>query len=170
MSNAKTIRKASGAAWGARKNNGAKLMQITVDACQHAMGDSGDWTVLANHIARGVSEGAAAEVRNIKLIVNAVLPGITMKADKKQPTGMRISVKDAKLSNSGVDAVASLIERKVSLSGTAIREVLAPKSDKDDAKDFDANAWANREVKKHTRAEIDAMIAALQARRGEAKA
>ena len=169
MSNATTIRKASGAAWAARKNNGAKLMQITVEACQHAVGGDGDWTVLANHIARGLSEGASAEVRNIKLIVNAVLPGITMAKDEKQPTGLRINVKKAKLSNSGMDKVVDLIERKVSLSGTAIREALAPKSDKDDAKDFDANAWANREVKKHTRAEIDAMIAALQARRGEAK-
>ena len=169
MSNAKEIRKASGLAWTARKNNGAKLMQITVDACQHAMGDSGDWTVLANHIARGLSDGASAEVRNIKLIVNAVLPGITMSKDAKQPTGLRISVKNAKLSNSGMDKVADLIERKVSLSGTAIREALAPKSD-EDKKDFDVNEWANREVKKHTRAEIDAMIAALQARRGEAKA
>lgn len=167
MSNAKAIRKASASAWTGRKNNGAKLMQITVDACHHAIGDSGDWTVLANHIARGISEGAAAEVRNIKLIVNAVLPGITMKADKKQPTGLRINTKGARLSNSGVDAVAGLIERKVSLSGTAIREALAPKSQKSD-KEFDANAWANREVKKHTRAEIDAMIAALQARRNEA--
>lgn len=169
MSNAKAIRKASASAWGARKNNGAKLMQITVDACQHAMGESGDWTVLANHIARGLSEGAAPEVRNIKLIVNAVIPGVTMAKDEKQPTGLRISVKKAKLSNSGMDKVADLIERKVSLSGTAIRESLAPKSEGDDKKDFDVNAWANREVKKHTRAEIDAMIAALQARRNEAK-
>lgn len=167
MSKDKAIRKASAAAWTGRKNNGAKLMQITVDACHHAVGKDGDWTVLANHIARGISEGANAEVRNIKLIVNAVLPGVKMMADKKQPTGLRIIMKEAKLSNSGADAVAGLIERKVSLSGTAIREALAPKSDKTDA-EFDAKAFAQRQVKARSRSEIDAMIAALQAVREQA--
>ena len=169
MSTSKKIRKASAKAWTGRKENGAVLMQVTLDACRHAVGESGDWTVLANHIARGMADGAAAEVRNIKLIINAVLPGIVMRSDKKQPSGLFISVKDVEISNSGADAVVSLIERNVSLSGTAIREALKPESDKEE-KQFDANEWANRTVKKHSRAEIDAMIAALQARRGEASA
>lgn len=168
MSVAKQIRAASSAAWTGRKNNGAKLMQITVDACRHAMGDSGDWTVLANHIQRGVAEGANAEVRNIKLIVNAVIPGVVMKADKSQPSGMRINTKGASLSNSGVDKVVNLMERKVSLSGTAIREELATDKEKKTG-EFDPAKTATNFVKKHTRAEVDAMIAALQARRNEAK-
>ena len=134
----KEIRKSSTNAWSNRAKSSAKLMQITVDATLHAMGDSGDWTVLAHHIKKGLDNGAPSkEVANIKLIAMSIADGMTMKKDEAQPTGIKISMKKAVLSDDAIITVGALIERKVSIGGTAIGEALNPKSDEDDDAELD---------------------------------
>ena len=131
----KGIRKSSTNAWSNRAKSSAKLIQITVDATLHAMGDSGDWTVLAHHISKGIANSAPAkEMANIKLIATSVAVGMTIKKDDKQPTGIRIGMKDAE-TDASIDVIAKiddLIERKVSIGGTAIGDALDPKSDETD--------------------------------------
>ena len=85
MSNAKTIKNASTRAWSARANNGATVLQVTLDAVDHAFGESGDWTVLAHHLRKGIDAGAKREVDNIKLVIRSVVPDIKIVADEKQP-------------------------------------------------------------------------------------
>ena len=129
----KEIRKSSTSAWSNRAKSSAKLMQITVDATLHAMGDSGDWTVLAHHIKKGLDNGAPSkEMANIKLIAMSIADGMTMKKDEAQPTGIKISMKKAVRNDDAISKVDALIERKVSIGGTAIGEALNPKSDDDD--------------------------------------
>tara|TARA_R110001583_G_scaffold54160_2_gene166232 strand:- start:254 stop:769 length:516 start_codon:yes stop_codon:yes gene_type:complete len=129
----KEIRKSSTSAWSNRAKSSAKLMQITVDATLHAMGDSGDWTVLAHHIKKGLDNGAPSkEMANIKLIAMSIADGMTMKKDEAQPTGIKISMKKAVRNDDAISKVDALIERKVSIGGTAIGEALDPKSDDDD--------------------------------------
>jgi len=129
----KEIRKSSTNAWTNRAKSSGKLMQITIDATLHAMGDSGDWTVLAHHIAKGIANGAPSkEMANIKLIAMKIADGMTMKTDETQPTGIKISMKKAVLNDDAINTVGGLIERKVSIGGTAIKEALDPKSDDDD--------------------------------------
>ena len=129
----KEIRKSSTSAWSNRAKSSAKLMQITVDATLHAMGDSGDWTVLAHHIKKGLDNGAPPkEMANIKLIAMSIADGMTMKKDEAQPTGIKISMKKAVRNDDAISKVDALIERKVSIGGTAIGEALNPKSDDDD--------------------------------------
>lgn len=158
------IRSASTSAWTTRANSSGKLMQITVDACRHAMGDSGDWTVLAHHLSKGIASGAKKEVDNLKLVIKAVLPGITMVKDADQPTGIRISLKAATLSNSGIDNVQTLIERKVALGGTAIKAALVEEKEKKE-KSFDPKAKAKTVIKGLSSAQVDALIASIQVER-----
>ena len=134
----KEIRKSSTSAWSNRAKSSAKLMQITVDATLHAMGDSGDWTVLAHHIKKGLDNGAPSkEMANIKLIAMSIADGMTMKKDEAQPTGIKISMKKAVRNDDAINKVDALIERKVSIGGTAIGEALDPKSDEDDDIELD---------------------------------
>ena len=134
----KEIRKSSTHAWSNRAKSSAKLMQITVDATIHAMGDSGDWTVLAHHINKGLDNGAPSkEMANIKLIAMSIADGMTMKKDEAQPTGIKISMKKAVRNDDAISKVDALIERKVSIGGTAIGEALDPKSDDDDEAELD---------------------------------
>ena len=165
MSNAKTIKNASTRAWSARANNGATVLQVTLDAIDHAFGDSGDWTVLAHHLRKGIDAGAKREVDNIKLVIRSVVPDIKIVADDKQPTGIRIKMKGAVKNNHATSIVHDLIERKVSISGTAIKNALMPEEEKEKKeKTFDAKAWAQRQVKNNPD-QLEAMIAALQALR-----
>ena len=68
---------------------------------------------------------------------------------------------DADIDEGAVAVVMDMVQRKVSLSGTAIKAALVGKQEKPE---FDVTAWADRIVKAHPD-QIDAMIAALQAKR-----
>ena len=110
----KEIRKSSTSAWSNRAKSSAKLMQITVDATLHAMGDSGDWTVLAHHIKKGLDNGAPSkEMANIKLIAMSIADGMTMKKDEAQPTGIKISMKKAVLNDDAISKVDALVARRL---------------------------------------------------------
>jgi len=160
---AKSMRKQSRAWWTGRKNNGANLITGVIDRIRVAKGPDGDWTLLAHHLACGIADGDQKAVSNLRIVCEAVLPGISIAVDKKQPTGLRIKLGEGEISNSGVSKVMDLVNKKVSLSGTAIKAALVEAKDKEE-KTFDAAAWADRVAKAHPK-EIDAMIAALQAKR-----
>lgn len=163
MTTAKQLRNASTRAWTARSNNGAAILKLTLDAIDHAFGESKDWTVLAHHIKKGMDAGATREVANIKLVVRKVAEGATLTTDEKQPTGLRLNFKNAVKNNWATDVVHELIDRKVSISGTAIRSALEPEEEKAKS-DFDVKKWAERQKKAHPD-QLEAMIAALQALR-----
>jgi len=164
MSNAKQLRNASTRAWSTRTKNGAAILQLTMDAIDHAFGEAGDWTVLAHHIRKGIDSGATREVANIKLVVRKVAEGATIATDEKQPTGLRMSFKNAVKNNWATSVVQELIDRNVSISGTAIRAALEPEKEEKAKSDFDVKKWAERQKKAHPD-QLEAMIAALQALR-----
>lgn len=165
MTDAKNLRNSSTRAWNTRAKNGQAILQLTLDAIDHAMGESGDWTPLAHHISKGIASGADREVANVKLVIRKVAEGATVAKDEKQPTGLRVNLKKAVKNNWATSVVHDLIERNVSISGTAIREALMTDDEKNENKqDFDAQNWAKRQVKANPD-QLEAMIAALQALR-----
>lgn len=99
-----------------------------------------------------------------RLIVGQVWPGAKINKNKDG------SIKSFK--TSGItpdqDALARLadcVERQLDMTGATFRKsIVAPKSDSDTSKDFDAKAWAERAYKAH-QSDLEAMIAALQALR-----
>ena len=129
---------------------------------------SRDATVLSRAILRAESKGDTSAASLVRFVVGEVWKGakITRSKDKKS---VSIKLKGIAACDETVGRLRDGVSRKLSLRHSTFRKVVKGDTG-EDKKDFDANAWANREVKKHTRAEIDAMIAALQARRGEAKA
>lgn len=160
---AKTIKKNSTTAWTNRAKNSASLMRITLDAIDHMLSADKDWTVLAHHISKGIdSKAPSKELANIKLIVSKVATGIKMVKDDKQPSGIRINAKDVVFDIAAKDKVLALIEKNVSIGGTAIASALDPKSDDDDGEaELDYIKAANNLLKRGFNP--DALIAAIQA-------
>ena len=158
---AKKMKSQSRAWWTARKNNGANIIEGTIDRIRVAKGADGDWTLLANHLANGIADGDSKAVGNLRVICEAVVPTIKIDVDKKQPTGLRITMGDADINEDAVAKVMDLVQRKVSLGGSAIKTALVAAQDKTP---FDVAAWADRVAKSHPD-QIEAMIAALQAKR-----
>jgi len=130
---AKAMKKQSRAWWTARKNNGANIIEGTIDRVRVAKGPDGDWTLLANHLANGIADGDRKAVSNLRIICEAVLPGIKIDVDKKQPTGLRVTLGAADIDEGAVAKVMSLVQKKVSLGGTAIKAALVQKSEEDAA-------------------------------------
>jgi len=130
---AKSMRKQSRAWWTGRKNNGANLITGVIDRIRVAKGPDGDWTLLAHHLACGIADGDQKAVSNLRIVCEAVLPGISIAVDKKQPTGLRVTIGDADINEGAVAKVMALVQKKVSLGGTAIKAALAPKSEEDAA-------------------------------------
>ena len=157
----KAMKKQSRGWWTARKNNGANIIEGTIDRIRVAKGADKDWTLLANHLANGIADGDTKAVSNLRVICEAIVPSIKIAVDKKQPTGLRITMGDADIDEGAVAVVMDMVQRKVSLSGTAIKAALVGKQAKPE---FDVTAWADRIVNTHPD-QIDAMIAALQAKR-----
>lgn len=159
---AKTIKKNSTTAWTNRAKNSASLMRITLDAIDHMLGEDKDWTVLAHHISKGIdSEAPPKELANIKLIVSKVATGIKMVKDDKQPSGIRINAKDVVFDIAAKDKVLALIEKNVSIGGTAISSALDPKAEDDGEAELDYIKAANNLLKRGFNP--DALIAAIQA-------
>lgn len=133
-----------------------------------AVSVSRDATVLSRAIIRAESKGDTSAASLVRFVVGEVWKGakLTRSKDKKS---ISIKIKGVQACEDTIGRLRDGVDRKLSLRHSTFRKVVKGDTG-DNKKDFDANAWANREVKKHTRAEIDAMIAALQARRGEAKA
>ena len=126
---AKKMKSQSRAWWTARKNNGANIIEGTIDRIRVAKGVDGDWTLLANHLANGIADGDSKAVGNLRVICEAVVPTITIAVDKKQPTGLRVKMGDAPIDEAAVAKVMDLVQRKVSLGGSAIKAALVAKDD-----------------------------------------
>jgi hypothetical protein len=84
-----------------------------------------------------------------------------MVKDDKQPSGIRINAKDVVFDIAAKDKVLALIEKNVSIGGTAIASALDPKADDADEAELDYIKAANNLLKRGFNP--DALIAAIQA-------
>lgn len=155
MFTSKELRGKSNAVWNGRMKSSANIMTLTLNMVDHAMGESGDWTPLAHHLAKAKELGADRELANVKLIVRSLAPGVKMIKDEKQPSGIRMSFKDATKSNQARDIVMDLIARKVSITGTAIGTALGQEKAKRDVTKEAATAQFTRAMSKLKEAGLD---------------
>jgi len=155
MFTSKELRAKSNAIWTGRMKSSSNIMTLTLNMVDHAMGESGDWTPLAHHLAKAKSVGADRELANVKLIVRSLAPGVKIAKDEKQPSGIRLSFKEATKSNQARDIVMDLIARKVSITGTAIGTALGQDKAKRDVTPEAAAAQFKRAMAKLKEAGFD---------------
>jgi len=98
----------------------------------------------------------------LKGILNHALEGVEIKFDAKKKSGVKIKVGDN--GGASTDRIQALRQLgTATVSSKAFKEAF-PAPEKA-AKDFDASAWAERAVKSNGADQLEAMIAALQAKR-----
>ena len=145
----------------------AKVGNVALDlvcaTIEHAIGDSGDWTLLANLVAGEVP----ANAKVMKAIANKV--GLSFKVDTAQPSGLKVSAPREKI-RANNEAMAFLADLQVMagqgklLLGTDVHAALhgAPKADKPRAAFVDqVEKAALMRIKEG--AKVQDMIAELQA-------
>ena len=99
----------------------------------------------------------------LKRILNHALEGVEIKFDAKKKSGVKIKVGDN--GGASTDRIQALRQLgKATVASKAFKDAF-PAPEKA-AKQFDAIAWAERAVKSNGADQLEAMIAALQAKRG----
>lgn len=112
------------ASWIKGQNaSGANGLAILKEAIEHANGQSRDWTPLAYMLGR--TQPATAKIAT--LIVKAALPGVVIKADDKQPAGVRLTIgKDVVLNDAAMLDLKALVDAKAPIGGRQVAAKFAP--------------------------------------------
>ena len=104
----------------ANAKSGAKGLVLLQSCINHMLGESGDWTPLAWLLSG--SEGA--DSTRLRAITNQVVGGVSIKADKKQPTGLRITLGDNAGLTEKSDVLGSLVNGQTSFRSNKVKEEL----------------------------------------------
>ena len=141
--------------------NGATMGKVFRDAVDYVIA-SRDTTVILRMMQRATMRGDKGAANLVRSTFGKIFVGA--KFTSKAGNIVGIKIKDAELSNSAVNALHTLVDdEKASMRGPKWKEAFKTDNNSTTAQ-FDAAAWAERAHKAHP-ADLEAMIAALQARR-----
>ena len=141
--------------------NGAKMGEHLAVAIDHVI-ENRDTTPIVKMINAAKRKGDTQAEKAIKFTFGQIYIGAK---STKTKTGTSIKIKDATLSNAGVDTLKKLVASGVSMRGNNWAKAFKTE---EDTPDFDVAAWAAKQVKSRPD-QLEAMIAALQAQRPSVK-
>jgi len=142
--------------------NGIIMGKALVEAIDHVVAER-DTTVIVKLINAANKKGDTQAERAVRTTFASIFIGA--KVAKTKEGNISIKIKDATVSNEAMSILhdlAGVVSMRGSNWSNAFKGELAPK-------EFDAQAWAQRQVKANPD-KLEAMIAALQAQRNSLKA
>ena len=122
--------------------NGTKMGEHLSVAIDHVRGTR-DTTVIVKFINAAKKKGDTQAEKAIKFTFGQIYTGAKI---TKTKTGISIKIKDATLSNAGVDTLKKLVASGVSMRGTNWTKAF--KTGEDEAKELDYIKQANALIKK----------------------
>lgn len=141
--------------------NGIIMGKAFAEAIDHVVAER-DTTVIVKLINAANKKGDTQAERAVRTTFASIFIGAKIAKTKE---GISIKIKDATVSNEAMSILhdlAGVVSMRFSNWSNAFKGELAPK-------EFDAQAWAQRQVKANPD-KLEAMIAALQAQRNSLKA
>lgn len=124
---------------------------------------SRDTTIIAKAIKRAKEKGDDKAAQVLSLATREVFPNAKISKDKAGK--FSIKIKGIEASKPALERLEKAVADKLSIRGATFAKAIKGETVKEE-KPFDAIAWAERALKAQGDENLDAMIAALQAKRG----
>lgn len=125
---------------------------------------SRDTTIIAKAMYRAKEKNDDKAASVLSLAMRETFPGLKITKDKNGKFSLKI--KGIAADDKAIKRLDDAVNSGLSIRGDGFRKAIQGEKAEDASKDFDAKAWAERAIKAQGDANIDAMIAALQAKRG----